>query len=48
MTPRSAAPPFSVAVYNDDTLVSRTAFESHDEACAFAVEAFRVASQGNV
>jgi hypothetical protein len=45
MTPAGGNPPFSVALYDGDTLLSRFAFDSYEQAIAFAVEALRIAKQ---
>jgi hypothetical protein len=44
MTPRDGQRPFTVAIRDGDRLVSLRAFDDHDTAIAFAVEALRLAT----
>jgi hypothetical protein len=45
MTPRDGDPPFIVAIYDGASLLSRSTFDTHDEAIAFAVEGLTIASK---
>ena len=45
MTPHDDGPPFTVAIYDNDTLLQKGVFDTHEKAVAFAVEALRSATR---
>jgi hypothetical protein len=45
MTPRDGNRPFTVSLYDGDSLTYQRAFQHHDAAVAFAVEALRIAAE---
>ena len=44
MTPRDGERPFIVTIEDGETMRVQRAFESHDEACQYAVEQLRLAT----
>ena len=47
MTPRDGERPFIVTIEDGETMRVQRAFESHDEACQYAVEQLRLATSAS-
>jgi hypothetical protein len=45
MTPREGTPPFRVTIYENHTVLSKSVFDDHEKAVAFAVKALRAATR---
>ena len=45
MTPETGLPPFTVAIHDGDKLTILRAFDTHDDACEFAVGNLRRATR---